>query len=63
VLALVCVAMFGLVVSPVSWSHHWVWVLPTLLATTVAAYRHQNAALAVVSVVGVCSPRSWLRWS
>ena len=30
VLALVCVAMFGLVVSPVSWSHHWVWVLPTV---------------------------------
>ena len=25
VLALICVAMFGLVVSPVSWSHHWVW--------------------------------------
>ena len=31
VLALICVAMFGLVVSPVSWSHHWVWVLPTML--------------------------------
>ena len=24
-LGLVCVALFGLVVSPVSWSHHWVW--------------------------------------
>jgi alpha-1,2-mannosyltransferase len=45
--------MFGLVVSPVSWSHHWVWVLPTLLVTAVAAYRHQNAALAAVSAVGV----------
>jgi alpha-1,2-mannosyltransferase len=32
VLALICVAMFGLVVSPVSWSHHWVWVLHALLA-------------------------------
>ena len=53
VLALSCVAMFGLVVSPVSWSHHWVWVLPTLLVTAVAAYRHQNAALAAVSAVGV----------
>ena len=29
-LALMCVALFGLVVSPVSWSHHWVWVLPTV---------------------------------
>ena len=33
VLALICVAMFGLVVSPVSWSHHWVWALPAVLAT------------------------------
>ena len=35
VLALICVAMFGLVVSPVSWSHHWVWALPTVLVSTV----------------------------
>ena len=37
VLALICVAMFGLVVSPVSWSHHWVWALPTVLVISVAA--------------------------
>lgn len=53
VLALICVAMFGLVVSPVSWSHHWVWVLPTLLVTTVVAYRYRDVALAVVSVGGI----------
>jgi alpha-1,2-mannosyltransferase len=53
VLALVCVAMFGLVVSPVSWSHHWVWVLPTVLVTTVVAVRHRNVALAAVTAVGL----------
>jgi alpha-1,2-mannosyltransferase len=53
VLALVCVAMFGLVVSPVSWSHHWVWVLPTVLVTTVVAYRRRNVALAAVTAAGV----------
>ena len=53
VLALVCVAMFGLVVSPVSWSHHWVWALPTILVTTVVAYRHRNVALAAVTVTGL----------
>jgi alpha-1,2-mannosyltransferase len=53
VLVLVCVAMFGLVVSPVSWSHHWVWVLPTVLVTTVVAYRHRNVALAAVTAAGV----------
>ena len=41
-LALICVAMFGLVVSPVSWSHHWVWALPTVLVTAVVAYRQRQ---------------------
>lgn len=48
VLALICVAMFGLVVSPVSWSHHWVWSLPTLLVTGVLAYRMRHVRLASV---------------
>ncbi|MBO0680535.1 DUF2029 domain-containing protein [Mycolicibacterium sp. S2-37] len=52
-LALICVAMFGLVVSPVSWSHHWVWSLPTVVVTAVVAYRHRNTALAVVSAAGL----------
>jgi alpha-1,2-mannosyltransferase len=52
-LALVCVALFGLVVSPVSWSHHWVWALPAVLVTAVIAYRERNAALAAVSAVGI----------
>jgi alpha-1,2-mannosyltransferase len=53
VLALICVAMFGLVVSPVSWSHHWVWVLPTVVVTAVVAFRHRNVALAAVTAVGL----------
>lgn len=53
VLALICVAMFGLTVSPVSWSHHWVWVLPTVLTTAVVGYRARNAALLAVSALGV----------
>ncbi|WUI28965.1 glycosyltransferase 87 family protein [Mycobacterium sp. NBC_00419] len=52
-LALICVALFGLMVSPVSWSHHWVWALPTIVVTSVLAYRRRNIALAVVSAVGV----------
>ncbi|QBS41172.1 mannosyltransferase [Nocardia sp. CS682] len=28
---LIVVQMFGLLVSPISWSHHWVWLLPTVL--------------------------------
>ncbi|MEV6236087.1 glycosyltransferase 87 family protein [Lentzea sp. NPDC051838] len=32
--ALLAVAATGLLISPVSWSHHWVWVAPALLLTT-----------------------------
>jgi alpha-1,2-mannosyltransferase len=53
VLALMCIALFGLVVSPVSWSHHWVWVLPAVLTTGVLAHRRRNRALAVVTAVGI----------
>ncbi|MGV0607558.1 glycosyltransferase family 87 protein [Mycolicibacterium sp. XJ1904] len=52
VLALICVAMFGLVVSPVSWSHHWVWALPALLVAALVAYRRRHVALGVVAAAG-----------
>jgi len=53
ILALVCVALFGLVVSPVSWSHHWVWMLPAVVVTAVVASRHRAVVLGVLSVAGV----------
>ena len=53
VLALICVAMFGLVVSPVSWSHHWVWGLPTVLVISVVAFRQRNVALGLVAAAGI----------
>lgn len=53
VLALICVALFGLVVSPVSWSHHWVWMLPTLVVLSVLAYRRRSAVLAVLALAGL----------
>jgi alpha-1,2-mannosyltransferase len=53
VLALICVAMFGLVVSPVSWSHHWVWALPTVLVCAVVAYRQRHVVLGLVTLAGI----------
>ena len=52
-LALICVALFGLVVSPVSWSHHWVWALPAVVVTAVVAYQRRVPVLAVVSAAGL----------
>jgi alpha-1,2-mannosyltransferase len=58
-LAIICVALFGLVVSPVSWSHHWVWVLPAVLVTGIVGWRRRNVALVVLSAAGV----ALMRWT
>ncbi len=59
VLAVICTALFGLVVSPVSWSHHWVWMLPAVLVTGILGWRRRDLALAVVSAAGV----ALMRWT
>jgi len=51
-LALICVALFGLVVSPVSWSHHWVWRCRRA-GDGDRGWRRRNVALAVVSAAGI----------
>jgi alpha-1,2-mannosyltransferase len=53
VLALICVAMFGLAVSPVSWSHHWVWVVPAVVVTVVVGTRRRCLPLALVGLAGL----------
>ncbi len=59
-LALICIALFGLVVSPVSWSHHWVWALPAVVVAAVLSYRQRSVTMGVLAVVGaaimVCPP-------
>src|SRR5262249_58049178 len=34
----------GLLISPISWAHHWVWVLPALALLLRAGYRVAAAA-------------------
>jgi len=46
-LALCVNGLLGLLVSPVSWSHHWVWVAPLLLLVGVQAYRRRSVVLGV----------------
>jgi alpha-1,2-mannosyltransferase len=48
-LALVTLAAFALLVSPTSWSHHWVWVAPALLVAIAQAVRDRSAAWAAAS--------------
>ena len=50
-----CCAITGLLISPFSWTHHWVWAVPLLVMLTTSAWRHRSpwygvaaAALATV---------------
>jgi alpha-1,2-mannosyltransferase len=53
VLAVICVALFGLVASPVSWSHHWVWMLPAVVVTGVLGCRRRSAGLVLAGLTGL----------
>ncbi|WP_291479748.1 glycosyltransferase 87 family protein [Corynebacterium sp.] len=47
--AAVCTnALLALLVSPVSWAHHWVWLLPMLMVTGTALWSHRRVRAAVV---------------
>jgi alpha-1,2-mannosyltransferase len=50
-LAMVVTAGVGLLVSPTSWSHHYAWIVPALMVTAVAAWRHRSSLWASVTVV------------
>ncbi|MDN5920230.1 MAG: glycosyltransferase 87 family protein, partial [Pseudonocardia sp.] len=62
--ALAAVAAVVLMASPTSWSHHWVWVVPALIAIGAHAVRHRSwawAALGVVTaVVFYLAPFRWM---
>ena len=47
------VMVLGLLISPISWSHHWVWCLPTLMSGGAAAWRWRSTVLGVAGVAGI----------
>jgi len=49
-LALVTLAAVALLVSPTSWSHHWVWVAPALLVVAATAWAKRSAAWTAVTL-------------
>ncbi len=63
-LALVATAGVALLVSPTSWSHHWVWVAPALLVMAATAWRNRSAvwagAAVLTAAVFVLAPHQWL---
>lgn len=42
VLAMVIISAAGLLLSPISWSHHWVWIVPALLIMVTESVRTRS---------------------
>lgn len=69
--ALLIVQLFGLMVSPISWSHHFVWLLPTVLwllygplrqaagARILAGYWLVNTLIGIPWVLSFAQPTIW----
>lgn len=60
--ALLAVAVAELLVSPISWGHHWVWIAPAMLLLTSPAWRRRKllpaVGLPVLAVFAIGPP--WL---
>jgi alpha-1,2-mannosyltransferase len=52
----VCTAVTALLVSPISWSHHWVWCVPllALLASETRGIAWRQAVVAAVALAFTC---------
>jgi alpha-1,2-mannosyltransferase len=61
---LACCGITGVLVSPISWTHHWVWVVPLLIAMAAAAWRRRSPvwALATVALFAAFSNIDRLPW-
>jgi alpha-1,2-mannosyltransferase len=56
VLALLAVATWGLLASPVSWSHHWVWVVPA----AVYFWHYRRWSMLAATIVFTFGPHTML---
>jgi alpha-1,2-mannosyltransferase len=63
-LALTCIALCGLLASPISWSHHWVWILPAVYVLATMGLRERKLWPLLLSVLGLfiaaAQPEWWL---
>ena len=50
---LLVVQLFGLLLSPISWTHHWVWLLPLMIWLLDTGARAVAGAWLVLTLVGV----------
>jgi alpha-1,2-mannosyltransferase len=53
------VAVAGLLASPISWSHHWVWVIPALALAWDAARRTRAVTVRALPVLALVTFAAW----
>jgi alpha-1,2-mannosyltransferase len=62
-LAVVLNAFAALLISPISWSHHWVWCVPALLTLATLGSRHRSRLALVAFTTGLVvfatAPQFW----
>ena len=62
--ALALNAFAVLLVSPISWTHHWVWICPLLLCLAALAWRSRSVGAAAIAAGGLVlfcvGPQWWL---
>lgn len=59
--ALILNALIALICSPISWSHHWVWLIPALIVTgTAARGRRAMLALSAAIAAAILAAPHWL---
>jgi alpha-1,2-mannosyltransferase len=55
-------ALTGLLVSPISWDHHWVWVVPALVVLVDAAARARGGARWAYGALAVVVAALFAAW-
>jgi alpha-1,2-mannosyltransferase len=55
-------ALTGLLVSPISWDHHWIWVVPVIVLLADAAVRARGAARWAWTVAAACVAAVYGDW-
>ncbi|MFD7920664.1 glycosyltransferase 87 family protein [Streptomyces sp. NPDC059740] len=59
--AVLCVAVTALLISPISWSHHWVWCVPLLVVAASRVRGSRRRLVLLVATAVVFSARTmWL---
>lgn len=55
-------AIAGLLISPISWMHHWLWVIPTVALLVAEACRGRRMLPALLAVLGLAAASFGPQW-